>query len=217
MSKLWINKYLAQEGYTTRRGADDLVKARKVFINGKVAVPTDQVNPGDVVEVKGGVKTNYRYYAYHKPRGVVTASPLENLFPLGRLDKDSHGLLIITDDGRVTDRLLNPDYEHEKEYEVKVNIPLKPSFKDKMERGVNIEGYVTRPAKVRVVAPKTFRIILSEGKKHQIRRMCVALKYEVVDLKRVRVMNIKLDKLAPGGHRLIKGEELKTFLSSLGL
>ncbi|MDO8183665.1 MAG: pseudouridine synthase [bacterium] len=214
---MWINKYLASEGYTTRRGADVLVKAKKVLINGRVAVPTDKVNDGDKVEVKGFKKPAYQYYAYNKPRGEETASPLPGLFPLGRLDKDSQGLLILTNDGRVTDRLLSPKYEHDKEYEVKVEPELKPSFKTKLERGVNIEGYVTKKCQVTILTPNKFKIILHEGKKHQIRRMCAAFNYAVRDLKRTRIMNIKLAKLGVGQQRVLKGDELKTFLISLGL
>lgn len=226
---MWINKYLASEGYTTRRGADDLVKAKKVFINGRLAVPTDKVLLGDKVEVKGASKITYHYYAYHKPRGVITHSaqgeeteitelvPIKGVFPVGRLDKASHGLIILTNDGRITDRLLSPNYEHEKEYEVKVEPALKANLKAKMERGVNIEGYKTKPAKVTILTPNKFRIILTEGKKHQIRRMCAAFDYAVRELKRTRVMNIKLDKLGEGQYRELTGEELKTFLTGLGL
>jgi len=227
---MWINKYLASQGYATRRGADDLVKAKKVFINGRLAVATDKVAEGDKVEVKGAAKTAYRYYAYNKPRGVITHSaqgeaeeeikelvPLKGIFPVGRLDKASRGLIILTNDGRITDRLLSPQYAHDKEYEVKAEPMLKSNFKTKMERGVNIEGYKTKPAKVTILNNNVFRIILTEGKKHQIRRMCAAFDYAVRDLKRTRVMNIKLDKLAEGEYREIKGDELKTFLTGLGL
>jgi pseudouridine synthase len=117
----------------------------------------------------------------------------------------------------VTDRLLNPDREHNKEYEVRVEPALKTNFKTKMERGVNIEGYKTKPAKVTILTPNKFRIVLTEGKKHQIRRMCAAFDYAVRELKRTRVMNIKLNKLGEGQYRELKGEELKTFLASLGL
>ncbi len=214
---MWINKYLASEGYSTRRGGDTLVKAKKVFINGRVAVPTDKVKPEDKVEVRGQTKTSYRYYAYNKPIGELTHSPVGGLFPLGRLDKASHGLLILTDDGRATDRLLNPKYEHDKEYEVRVEPALKPSFKTKIERGVNIEGYITKKCQVTVLGPNKFRIILREGKKHQIRRMVSTFDYAVRDLKRVRIMNIKLDKLGAGQTRALTGAELKIFLTKLGL
>ena len=135
---------------------------------------------------------------------------------MGRLDKASHGLLILTNDGRITDALLNPKYFHEKEYLVKTKEKLRSSFKQKMEAGVNIGGYMTKPCKVKILNENTFRITLTEGKKHQIRRMCSALFQEVADLKRERIMNIKLEKLMPNALREIKGEELSTFLKPIG-
>ncbi len=139
------------------------------------------------------------------------------VFPIGRLDKDSHGLIILTNDGRVTDRLLSPTRDHEKEYLVQVKLKLRESFKTHMEEGVNIEGYQTRPAKVRLTGANSFSIIITEGKKHQIRRMVVALFNEVRDLERVRILNIELGKLCSGKYRTIEGEELAMFLKSLGL
>jgi len=227
-----INKYLALKKISTRRGADELVAGKKVFINGKLAVLGSKVNENDKVEVKGNKKKEYIYFAYNKPIGIETNSPRDNLFLLGRLDKASHGLMILTNDGRITDQLLNPKYFHEKEYIVKTLNKLRSSFKKKMEAGVNIEGlprpastrgelgkagYMTKPCKVKIVNENTFRIILTEGKKHQIRRMCSALFQEVADLKRERIMNIKLGNLKPNGLREIKGEELIAFLQSLNL
>jgi 23S rRNA pseudouridine2604 synthase len=212
-----INKYLADKKISTRRGADELIKEKKVFINGKLAELGSQVNENDKVEVKNAKPKEYKYYAYHKPIGVETNSPREDLFPLGRLDKASHGLLILTNDGRITDQLLNPKYFHEKEYKVETKEKLRSSFKQKMEAGVNIEGYVTKKCTVKIVNENTFRIILTEGKKHQIRRMCSALFQEVADLKRERIMNIKLGNLKPNGLREIKGEELAVFLKSLSV
>lgn len=210
-----INKYLALKKISTRRGADELVSAKKVFINGKLAVLGSKVNETDKVEVKGAPEKEYLYYAFNKPIGIETDSPREDLFPLGRLDKASHGLLILTNDGRITDQLLNPKYTHEKEYLVKTSNKLRSNFKQKMEAGVNIEGYMTKKCKVKIINDFTFRIILTEGKKHQIRRMCVNLFQEVADLKRERIMNIKLDNLKSGGLREIKGEELTTFLNQV--
>lgn len=210
-----INKYLALKKISTRRGADELVKEKKVFINGKLAVLGSKVLEADKVEVKGAEKKEYKYFAYNKPIGTETDSPREGLFPLGRLDKASHGLLILTNDGRITDALLNPKYFHEKEYVVKTLNKLRSNFKQKMEAGVNIEGYVTKPCKVQVLNDSTFRITLTEGKKHQIRRMCSNLFQEVADLKRERIMNIKLGKLQLNAMREIKGEELITFLKSM--
>lgn len=207
-----INKYLADQKISTRRGADELIKAKKVFINGKLAELGSQVKETDKVEVKGAEKKEYLYYAYNKPAGVETDSPKEGLFPIGRLDKASHGLLILTNDGRITDGLLNPKNFHEKEYLVKTKEKLRSNFKAKMEAGVNIEGYKTKPCKVTIVNDFTFRVTLTEGKKHQIRRMCSALFQEVADLKRERIMNIELGKLGKNSLREIKGKELANFL-----
>lgn len=211
-----INKYLADKKVATRRGADELIKQKKVFINGKLAELGSKVSESDKVEVRGAEKKEYKYFAYNKPIGIETNSPRENLFPLGRLDKASHGLLILTNDGRITDALLNPKFSHEKEYVVKTSNKLRSSFKQKMEAGVNIEGYLTKKCKVKILNDFAFRITLTEGKKHQIRRMCSALFQEVADLKRERIMNIKLGNLKPGALREIKGEELTIFLESIG-
>ena len=225
-----INKYLAYKNISTRRGADELIEKGQVFINGKKALLGSKVNETDKVEVRNGKTPTKKlvYYAYNKPVNVITHSPSDeekdikenikdknipkDIFPIGRLDKNSHGLMILTNDGRITDKLLNPKYVHEKEYTVKTKNKLRSSFKQKMENGVNIEGYITQKCKVIIVNDFTFRIILSEGKKHQIRRMCSALFQEVQDLKRNRIMNIKLGPLKSGGFREITGKELETFL-----
>jgi pseudouridine synthase len=227
-----INKYLAQNNYSTRRGADDIIKDRRVFINGKLATLGDKVSKTDKVEVRfHGKPKPHVYIAYNKPRGVVTHSaqkekgekeikdavPVKGVFPIGRLDKDSHGLIILTDDGRITERLLGPKYLHEKEYLVKTKNPLRSSFKDKMEAGVKIDNEVTKKCKVEIINDRLFKVILTEGKKHQIRRMCVALFQEVEDLKRTRIMNIQLAGLKDGQYRNIEGEELNKFLKSLSL
>jgi 23S rRNA pseudouridine2604 synthase len=227
-----INKYLALKNISTRRGADTLVQKKQIFINGKLAVLGSKVNETDKIEVKGLTTTKKLvYYAYSKPVGVITHSPQDeekdikeniknknipaDVFPIGRLDKDSHGLMILTNDGRITDKLLNPKYVHEKEYIVKTSNKLRSSFKQKMENGVNIEGYVTQKCKVQILGEHAFKIILSEGKKHQIRRMCSALFQEVADLKRTRIMNILLGGLKSGTFREISGKELDLFLSSI--
>jgi len=228
-----LNKYLAHQGYATRRAADELIEKGLVTINGRRAVLGDKVLESDEVVVRSKSKKRYRYFAYFKPRGVVTHSAqdddsdiddlvsenpeLAGTFPVGRLDKDSHGLIILTDDGRVTDRLLSPDREHEKEYQVRTKEKLRANLKEKFEAGVDIEGYVTKPAKVRVTGEHSFAITLTEGKKHQVRRMVAAMFNEVKELKRTRVMNVKLDGLKSGEYRALAGEELETFLSSLGL
>lgn len=229
-----INKYLARQRIATRVGADELVRAGKVRVNGKRAVLGQMVQEGDKVEVveskqSASRRSAYRYLAYNKPRGIVTHSPqkgeqdilavskLKGVSPIGRLDKDSSGLIILTNDGRVTDRLLNPKGDHEKEYAVQTTEPLRESFKKKMEQGVKISDEVTKPCKVRVTGERTFRIVLTEGKKHQIRRMVSALFNGVHTLKRVRIGNIKLERLASGAHREIEGAELSTFLKDIDL
>lgn len=231
-----INRYLAQKGYATRRGADELIESGRVFINGAPAQLGDKVRESDMVEVRKGRRgkdAELKYYAYNKPRGIISHSPGEEevdvletlpeearehgLFPVGRLDKDSHGLMVLTNDGRITDRLLNPEHAHDKEYVVRTKLPLRGSFKEHMEAGVFIEGYQTKPTKVRITGEHTFSITLTEGKKHQIRRMVVALHNEVTDLKRVRILNIHLGKLKAGQLRPIEGAELQEFLELLGL
>ncbi|MEK7132878.1 MAG: pseudouridine synthase [Patescibacteria group bacterium] len=225
-----INKYLASKKYCTRRDADEVIKKGKVFINGKLAVLGDKISATDVVEVKWRAK-NHRYFAYNKPRGIITHSPqgddeediamilpptLKNVFPLGRLDKDSFGLIILTDDGRITDPLLNPEFVHEKEYEVTCTTNLPPDFKEKMEAGIDIGGYVTKPCKIELQSYNKFSIALTEGKKHQIRRMCGAFGLDASGIQRTRIMNIKLGRIAPGEYRAIQGKELSDFLKALG-
>ena len=224
-----INKYLAMQGISTRRDADKIIASGKVTINGRKAVLGDKVNEGDKVEITKKIKNNFVYYAYNKPRGIITHSPqngekdiatsvgLKGVFPVGRLDKDSDGLIILTNDGRITDRLLNPKYDHNKEYMVKTRVPIKEFQLNVMEKGMNLEGITTAPCKTRYVDENTFYITISEGQKHQIRRMCDALTLPIKNLKRVRVMNIQLGNLKSNIYRKIEGEELKTFLNSLGL
>lgn len=226
-----INKYLAEEKHSTRRGADELISDGRVFINGRLAVLGEMVNAKDKVEVRFrvGKKEKYIYLAYNKPRGIVTHSAdvgdedindkvkIEGVFPIGRLDKDSSGLIILTNDGRITDRLLSPDHYHEKEYLVTTRGKLRSSFKQKMEAGVKIGNDKTRPSKVEILGEDKFKITLTEGKNHQIRRMCAALFQEVETLKRIRVMNIDIGSLKENEYRKIEGEELKIFLRSLGL
>ncbi len=239
-----INKYLAVKKICTRRKADELIKAGKVLINGQRALLGAKVQASDTVGVDEGTKKKmaqeYVYLAYNKPRGVTTHSAPEGkeeiedifqyqpparhagdaagkVFPIGRLDEDSYGLILMTNDGRVTDRLLKPKYSHEKEYSVTVNKLITQHFLTQMAKGVKIEDGITKKARVMEAGSKSFRITLTEGKKHQIRRMCTALGYEVIDLERTRIMNIKLLGLQPGAHRKLEGVELKTFLASIGL
>ncbi|HVB19837.1 MAG TPA: pseudouridine synthase [Candidatus Paceibacterota bacterium] len=226
-----INKYLAHKGIATRRDADDLIARRKVRINGHIALLGEKVDESDNVELRGKSSSKkLLYYAYNKPIGISTHSSRRgekdirkiatlpnDIFPVGRLDKNSSGLIILTNDGRVTDRLLNPIYEHDKEYRVRTGDPLRGSFKKAMEAGINIEGYLTKPCTVRKTGPKSFTITLTEGKKHQIRRMVAALHNTVVELERTRVLNIRLDNLAPGAWRPILGDDLTRFLSQISI
>ncbi len=234
MFPMRLNKYLAMKGYATRRDADVLIEKRKVYVNGALGQIGDKVNESDMVEVRGaGRPKAYAYLAFNKPRGmdthreatgtpnVLDTLPADlkrlNLFPIGRLDKDSHGLLILTNDGRVTDRLLNPKHAHQKVYEVRTKRPLRANTKERLEAGIDIEGYMTKPAKVEILGADRLRIALTEGKTHQVRRMIVALFNEVKDLKRVSIMGIKLGPLKEGGYRVIEGTECKKFLTDLGL
>ncbi len=229
-----LNKYLANQHVASRREADVLIATKKVTVNGKVAKIGDRVLDGDVVELIGDTKDK-RYLAYYKGRSIITHSPaageidiatrikkdygISDLAPVGRLDKDSEGLILLTNDGRITGPLLDPEANHEKEYSVTVDKNVTPAFAKLMELGVTIEGYQTKPAKV-ITTPKNqkrFNLIITEGKKHQIRRMCAALGYQVQSLKRVRIMNIELGALKPNQYRKISGDELKTFLESLGV
>jgi len=228
-----LNQYLAHKGHATRRGADELIEKGVVYVNGTKARLGDKVNEKDTVEVRVKRPRSYVYLAFHKPKGmdthkeptgttdVISSLPSDlkrlKLFPVGRLDKNSRGLILLTNDGRVTDRLLNPEHEHEKVYEVMTKKPLRESAKEKLEQGVVIEGYRTKPAKVTILSENRFRIALTEGKSHQVRRMVVALFNEVADLKRTRIGNIAIEPLKPGEYRRLSGKELETFLDSLGL
>lgn len=227
-----INKYLADQKIASRREADVLIDAKKVLINGKKAVLGQLVYEGDKVEIAGETK-KYVYLAYYKGRGVITHSPAEgeidiatrlkkdysltNVSPVGRLDKDSEGLIILTNDGRIIGPLLDPVANHEKEYEVTVDKAVTGMFTKLMALGVDIEGYRTKPAAIAASTrnQKRFNLTLTEGKKHQIRRMCAALGYQIQSLKRVRIMNIELGTLKPNQYRKIAGAELKELLKEL--
>ena len=229
-----INKYLAEKNYTTRRGADELIKQGLVLINGRKAVLGDQVSAEDKVVVSPKVhQKKYIYLAYNKPEGIVTNLPQggekeikdniktkHGVFPVGRLDKDSSGLIILTDDGRITKPLLSPEREHDKEYLVKVDKTFDENFLEKMAGGIQIKKpdgrYKTKPTEIKRHSRDSFKIILTEGKKRQIRRMCEALGYRVKDLRRIRIMNINIGTLKPNEHRTLGGSELKTFLKNLG-
>ena len=226
-----INKYLAHKGVATRTGVDELIRSSKVMINGRVAKLGDKVLETDRVEVRGvHNKKKYVYLAYNKPTGIVSTNPggeekgiveslkiNEKVFPVGRLDKESSGLIILTNDGRITDRLLNPKYNHEKEYVVEVDRKFSPSFLKHMTDGVHIGESTTLPAKTKKLNETTFSLTLNEGKNRQIRRMTEKLGYTVRKLERIRIQNIELGKLPRNSHREITEEEKVEFLKTLGL
>lgn len=229
-----INKYLAHTGVASRREADELIAKKQVKINGKLAEMGQSVSEHDHVEIIGRTKSK-TYLAYYKGRGIITHSPGKNevdiserlardygithVAPVGRLDKDSEGLILLSNDGRITGPLLNPEAGHEKEYDVTVDKPVSGMFLRAMAAGVDIEGYRTKPAIIEANPrnDKRFRLTITEGKKHQIRRMCAALGYQVQSLKRVRVINVELGKLKPNQYRKIQGAELTSLLAALDI
>jgi len=225
-----INRYLALNNYATRKGADELIAKKYVAINGRIAVLGDQVQEGDKVEVSNKTpQKKYVYYAYNKATGIstnpdagskdilqTTKFPVR-VFPVGRLDKDSHGLILMTNDGRVTDRLLSPRYVHEKEYVVKVEPTFSDNFIALIQNGVHFDKFISKKCLAWRKTKDVFHIILTEGKKRQIRRMCEALHHKVIDLKRIRIMNIELGKTPLGEYREITGKELDELLRSLQL
>lgn len=228
-----LNRYMALIGLATRRRADELIAAGLVTIDGRVAAIGERVeSPRQSVSVAKRLKAldeRLVYYAYHKPRGIITHSPqrgersiesvsgLKGVFPIGRLDKDSEGLIILTNDGRVTERLLGPRYEHEKEYLVTVREPLPRDVSSRLLRGVEEGGERLSAKAVEPVGKHQLRVILTEGKKHQLRRMLAAMALTVTELRRVRIMGVLLGALKPGQHRLLAGPAKAAFLRDLGL
>jgi 23S rRNA pseudouridine2604 synthase len=230
-----LNKYLAHQGYASRREADALIESGKVRVNGTPVPLGTHVNAADTVEVISTTQKTKRYLAYYKGRGVITHSPgphevdiatklatdygITDVYPVGRLDKESEGLILLTNDGRVTRTLLAPEHNHERIYDVTVDKPVNKWFVRHMENGIDIEGYTTKPASAHPHHrnSRRFTLTLTEGKKHQIRRMCAALGFQVTTLKRVGVANISLGKLKPNQYRKISGPELHTFLRDLNL
>lgn len=227
-----LNKYLADRKLASRREADRLIAEGKVLVNGKKAKIGQKIGEDDIVRLAPDATRARTYLAYYKGRGIISHSPkkgeidvaarlkkdygLTGVFPVGRLDKASEGLMIVTDDGRITGPLLDPENDHEKEYEVTVDKPVTVGLLRELARGVDIEGYKTKPALAVPKGEKVFRLVLTEGKKHQIRRMCGALGWQVENLKRVRIVNIELGKLKPNQFRKITGKELDRFLHAIG-
>ena len=225
-----INKYLAEKGICSRREADKLIEEGKVSINGEKARLGVMVNENDKVDVAGGLK-ELVYIAYNKPAGIVTNCPQKGekeikdilkldfeYFPVGRIDKHSRGLILLSNDGRITDKLLNPRNYHEKEYIVEVNRELQENDLRQLRQGITLDGgFITKPCEIKMINNCTFSIILTEGKNRQIRRMCLALGYDVVDLNRVRIMNIELGSMSEGHYKILKGEILEELLEELKL
>lgn len=210
-AQIRINKYLSEVGYCSRRAADKLIEEGRVTVNGKVPEMGTKVSDEDRIEVDGKSIRNDGvtpvYLAFHKPRGIVCTTDTkreknniidyikypERIFPIGRLDKPSEGLIFLTNDGDIVNKILRARNNHEKEYVVTVNLPIKRSFIQSMSGGVPILDTVTRPCEVEQLDTFRFRIILTQGLNRQIRRMCEYLGYEVTRLKRVRIMNVELD------------------------
>lgn len=226
-----INRYLAKQGIATRKEADRLIAAGRVFVNDRRAVLGERVTADDRISLdqpKEHLKENV-YFAYYKPRGIVTHSPQGNaraiveregesvLFPIGRLDKTSEGLIILTNDGRVTERLLHPRFEHEKEYLVTVRERVLKETIHLLEQGITSEGEFLRAKKVSIIASRKLSIILTQGKKHQIRRMLSAVHLTVENLTRIRIMGVHLGNLVPGERRKLAGTAKVRFLAELDL
>jgi 23S rRNA pseudouridine2604 synthase len=228
-----INKFLSETGITSRRGADKFIEDKRVTINGQLAELGSKVEPGDEVRVDGKIieqpKQQYVYIALNKPVGITSTTERhikgnivdfvnhsERIFHVGRLDKDSEGLILLTNDGDIVNEILRAENEHEKEYIVKVDMPITQSFIQKMEEGVEILDTKTLPAKAEKLSKYTFRLTIRQGLNRQIRRMCTALGYEVRSLKRIRIMNIHLGDLPVGQWRDLTVQEREELFNQLG-
>ena len=233
MESIRINKYLSEAGVCSRREADKLIKEGRVSINGSHALLGSVVSEGDEVQVdenliEGSAKKVL--IAFNKPRGIVctTKDPKskdvniveyinhpERIFPVGRLDKDSEGLILLSNDGDLSNKIMKARNYHEKEYEVEVDKPFDDEFIKKMSEGVPILDTVTRRCKLKRTGKMSFNIILTQGLNRQIRRMCEYFGYKVVKLKRIRIMNIKLGNLKPGTYRNVTEEEYNELVKGL--
>lgn len=219
-----INKYLSSAGIVSRRGADKWIEDGRITINGELAELGSRVNDSDDVRADGKpvkVEEQLVYIALNKPVGITSTTeqhiegnvvdfvnhPLR-IFHIGRLDKDSHGLLLLTNDGDIVNEILREEHGHEKEYVVTVDKPLTQQFIDKMESGVDILDTTTKPCKVKQLGPRKFNMTLTQGLNRQIRRMCSALGYQVKGLQRTRILNVHLDNLPNGKWRDLTKEEL---------
>lgn len=230
-----LNKFISESGKTSRRGADKLIEEGRVKINGKKAKIGDQVNLGDKVLVDGALieevasPQSFVYIALNKPVGITSTTEKNvksnivdfmnyptRIFHIGRLDKDSEGLILMTDDGDIVNEILRSENKHEKEYIVSVDRPITDEFVQKMSAGVKILGTKTLPCKVTQLSSNEFNIILMQGLNRQIRRMCETLGYNVTSLKRLRIMNIELGKLPVGEWRYLTGKEQDQLFEDLG-
>lgn len=236
-NQMRLNNYISSTGLCSRREADTLIEEKRVKVNGVTAVLGMRVNEGDEVLVDDlpiKPKKKFVTLAYYKPSGITCTSEPdvkgniidavnypERIFPIGRLDKESEGLILLTNDGSIVNQILRSENEHEKEYLVYVHKPIDREFKYLMEQGVEIfnpvknELTVTQPCKVRIIGEKNFKIILKQGLNRQIRRMCSALGYKVVYLKRIRIMNLTLDNLNKGQYRILSDDEYNELMKQL--
>jgi 23S rRNA pseudouridine2604 synthase len=219
-----LNKYISSTGICSRREAEKLITAGRVTINGKPTQLGNRVFDGDVVKIDGRplkAKPKTLYIAFNKPVGIVCTTDSkernnivkyinhpERLFPIGRLDKPSEGLIFLTNDGDIVNKILRAGNNHEKDYVVTVDKPITDEFIKRMSNGIPILGTVTKKCKVTKISTKVFQIVLTQGLNRQIRRMCEYLGYEVTKLKRTRIMNVNLDRLAMGQWRELTSEEL---------
>jgi 23S rRNA pseudouridine2604 synthase len=228
-----LNKFISDTGYCSRREADNLILAGRVLLNNRPAVPGNRYKPGDTVEVDGSLMTAAKkdkrvYLALNKPTGITTTTELhikdniisfvnypKRIFPIGRLDKDSEGLIFLTNDGDIINKILRAANNHEKEYIVRVNKPIDHAFVQQMSQGVPILDTRTLPCKVQMMGRQTFRITLTQGLNRQIRRMCEYLGYVVVGLQRVRIMNVRLDKLPLGKWRYLSEAEISLLMETV--
>lgn len=228
MEQKRLNKAISETGFCSRREADRLIEAGSVKVNGEPAGLGVKVGPKDKIEVNGELITKEVeniYLAFHKPTGITCTTDTsikdniidflnypERIFPIGRLDKPSEGLIFMTNDGDIVNKILRAGNHHEKEYIVSVNRKINEAFIRQMSKGVPILDTVTKPCKVKRINDHTFNIVLTQGLNRQIRRMCSHLGYEVSRLKRVRIMNINLGKLKQGQYRHFTQKELKEIL-----
>ncbi|MGQ0429188.1 MAG: pseudouridine synthase [Gammaproteobacteria bacterium] len=227
-----LNKYISEHSIASRREADAWIATGRVTVNGKPGALGMQVEDGDLVRVDGKplpARRRALYLALNKPPGITCTTERdvpgnivdfvrhrERVFPIGRLDKDSEGLILLTNDGDIVNEILRVEHGHEKEYEVTVDRPLTPAFLSMMAAGVRIGGEKTRPAAVTRIAPAAFRIVLTEGRNRQIRRMCSTLGWRVRKLRRVRIMHIRLGALPTGRWRDLTDAEVRPLLEAAG-